>query len=123
MSNFVIMAPAGNKRTILYISLVLALPVYWTARIFMDRIQAPETEATAFAATLAFFFLLFLGWYAPDTRKDINTRRYRKAMSFLAGVSLACIIVLAVHADLQFGSMPGLNTLLFWLPFILLSLA
>lgn len=117
------MAFPKSNRILLYISLIMAVPVYWAAEIFLGKLQVGETEAVAFAATLAFFFLLFLGWYLPDARPGMAERHYRKKLGSLSAVFLVSFIVLAVHADLQLKDLPGINLLLFWLPFILLSLS
>lgn len=117
------MAFPKPKRTLLYITVVLALPVYWAARVIIDKIQAPEAEALAFAAMLGFFFLLYLGWYAPDIRPEKRDSSFRKKIILLGAVVLASFVVLAVHADLQFNGLPGTNLLLFWLPFVALGVS
>jgi len=117
------MALPKSNRILLYISLILALPVYWAANNFMNRLQVGESESVAFAATLAFFFLLFFGWYIPETRLPLAKGNFQKKMMAWGAVSLVSFVVLAVHADVQFAALPGINLMLFWLPFVSLSLA
>lgn len=100
------MALPKSNRIFLYLSLVLALPVYWATVNWMERSQVGEPESVAFAATLAFLLLLYLGWSVPDSRSVLTKDHFRQKMITWVAVAVMSFLVLTIRAGVQLAILP-----------------
>lgn len=108
-------------RSCLLICLFACIPVYWAVLLYIEAVTGKETEELAFAATGCFFWFFFIGWCLPMLWIPNDKRITDLLIVILAIVILVSVIWLFAHADFPLHSMPAINLLLFWLPFIILA--
>ncbi len=99
------------------------IPVYWAALFYIEIVTGKEEEAWAFAAAVCFFGFFYIGWRVPVQWALKNKKRLDFLFSALGVIIVANFIFLFVHADFPLRSRPAINMLLYWAPFIILSLA
>jgi len=113
----------SDIRSYLLICAFGCIPVYWAALFYIEAVTGREDEPLAFAAGVCFFGFFYIGWCLPRlwVPKDKNILNH---LFFVLSIIIAAsVIFLFAHADFPLHSMPAINLLLFWLPFILLSMA
>jgi len=113
----------SGLRVFILICLTASIPVYWATLFYIQLVTGLEIEELAVAATICFFLFFYIGWYLPNqwalkSRKVLNI-----VFSILAIIIAAGVIFLFAHADFPLNHMPAINLLLYWLPFIILSMA
>lgn len=110
----------SDNRSFLLLTLFACVPVYWACLSYIQAATGDKIEELAFAVALCFFGFVYIGWVL--SRHWSYSYRIRKEhFVVLCAINLACILWLFVHADFQFRTRPGINLLLYWLPFIVLS--
>lgn len=118
---------ANNKeatQTGIYVVLTAAacVPVFFGIDTYLNMIGAAHDEALATAATLVLFGCIYIGrhlatiWSAR--RRDIP----KNVLNELAIAIAVCFVWLFIHADFQFHDFPGINLLLYWIPFLAIGL-
>lgn len=113
----------SDTRIFFLICLFAAIPVYWAALFYIQIVTGQEVEELALAATTCFFGFFYIGWRLPMQWALENKKVPNFLFSVLAVIIAASFIFLFVHADFPLHSMPAINLLLYWLPFVILSLA
>jgi sensor histidine kinase YesM len=111
----------SDFRTYLLITAFACIPVYWAALLYIETVIHREDEPLAFAATLCFFGFFYTGWYLPVIWIPKDKRVTNALLVILAALILLSIIWLFYHADYPYHRQ-AINLLLFWLPFVILSL-
>ncbi len=118
-------APIKRKsdfRSYLLICVFACIPVYWAALFYIEAVTNREDEPLAVAASIWFFGFFYIGWYLSEMWAPKNKRLPDLIFMMLAAVILANVIWLFYHADRPYHRQ-GINLLLFWMPFMVLSLA
>ena len=110
----------ADTKSFFLISILACIPVYWACLFYIKAVTGEKIEELAFAAALCFFGFFYIGWILSRIWVAHNKIR-REIFVVLSVLILATVIWLFAHADIQFHSMPAINLLLFWLPFVLLS--
>ena len=113
----------SDRRRFLLICLFASVPVYWAALFYIEIVTGQELEELAAAAAICFFGFFYLGWRLPTQWALKNKKRLDFLFAALGVIIIANFIFLFVHADFPLHSMPAINLLLYWAPFIILSLA
>lgn len=106
----------------LLLCLLFGIPVYWTALYYIELAVNRELEELAVAATIGFFGFLYVGRYAAQLFATPEKTISNTWLLILGGIPPVCLIWLFVHADFPLITSPALNLLLYWLPFMVLSL-
>lgn len=109
-----------DNRVYLIITLASCIPVYWACLFYIEAVTGGRIEEFAFAATVCFFVMFYTGWWWSRNRSSTH-RIKRKHLAVLSFVVIVCTVWLFFHADVQFKKWPALSLLLFWVPFLLLS--
>ena len=112
-----------GKSLYIYLALIISMPLYLMIHSYIEAIDVHEDEAVAAAATACFLTGVFSGRYVAQ----FWTSR-RKSIPFglvitLVGIIIICISWLFFHADFPLQKRAAINLLLFWLPFMAVSLA
>ncbi|CAG5018475.1 hypothetical protein DYBT9275_06009 [Dyadobacter sp. CECT 9275] len=113
-----------NRKSIyLLLSAIASVPIWLAVDAYIRTIHVHEDEAVATAATGCFIAGVFMGRYLARLWA-IN----RKNISSSALIGLFVLIVFSTawlffHADFPFETYGALNLLLYWVPFLLISLA
>lgn len=118
--------PIKNKtdiRTYLLICLFACIPVYWSALFFIEAVTHEEIEELAVAATICFFGFFYAGWYLSQMWAPKNKKIPASLFFILAIIVLASTGWIFFHADFPLKGRVAINLLLYWLPFIILSVA
>lgn len=118
--------PLKNKtdiRTYLLICLFACIPVYWSALFFIEAVTHEEIEELAVAATICFFGFFYAGWYLSQMWVPKNKKIPTSLFFILAIIVLASTGWIFFHADFPLKGRVAINLLLYWLPFIILSVA
>lgn len=110
------------KAPIWFVLAIAAVPVWLAINAFTRTVGVHEDEAVSTAATMCFFTGIFLGRYFAilwSVRDNKITDSLLIALSFVIGIST---IWLFYHAEYPFENRGALNLLMYWLPFMLISL-
>jgi sensor histidine kinase YesM len=113
----------SDIRTFILICLLAAIPVYWAALLYIEAVTNEEIEELAVAVTICFFGCFYIGWCFPMLWIPRDKKLLNYIISILAIIVAIGVIWLFAHADFPLHSMPAINLLLYWLPFIILSAA
>ena len=100
---------------------IAAVPVWLAASSFAEEIGAHEQEAVATAVTMCFFGGVFLGRYLITTWASKLKTLPVSLIILLSVLIVVSIIGLFVHADYPLEGRPALNILLYWIPFVIIS--
>jgi sensor histidine kinase YesM len=112
----------SDIRTYIIICLFSCIPVYWASIFYIEAVTNKEDEALAFAATVCFFGFFYVGWYLSEAVTRTSKKVHNSVFGILTLIIAASIIWLFYHVDYTYHRQ-GINLLLFWLPFIILSVA
>lgn len=104
------------------LSLLTAIPVYIAIESYVKSIGVHEDEAVAFAATFCFMLGVFAGRYISQFWSSTLKSLPVGEVIALATALVLCTCWLFFHADFPLQNRPGINLLLFWVPFALISI-
>lgn len=103
------------------LSAIVSVPLFLAIDAFINAMHLNEDEAIAAAATGCFLGGVFLGRYCAE----FLITEIKKASNFhliaLFLVIVANIVWIFYHADLPFENHPALNLLMYWIPFLAVS--
>ncbi|WP_254412150.1 sensor histidine kinase [Dyadobacter diqingensis] len=100
---------------------IAAVPVWLATSSFVDAIGVHEQEAVATAVTMCFFGGVFLGRYLIATWASRLKTLPASLIILLSVLIVVSIIELFVHAEYPLEGRRALNILLYWIPFVMLS--
>lgn len=112
-----------GKRVYIFLSLIAAIPIWVAIHAYVKTIHVHEDEAVSTAATMSFFAGIFAGRYISHiwiVRLKSISDQFIIVPTILI---IACIAWLFFHADFPLQGRAAINLLLFWVPFIVLSIA
>lgn len=119
----ILLKKKSGLRVFILICLIASIPVYWATLFYIQLVTGLEIEELAVAATICFFLFFYIGWCLPNHWALKSKKVLNIVFSILAIIIAAGVIWLFAHADFPLHSMPAINLLLYWLPFIILSMA
>ncbi len=122
MSNLSFKEFFGSKYYVLFGG-VLSIPVWLATNEYVRTLDVHEDEAVATGLTIFFFAGIFTGRYIAQiwtAKREVPSRFLLGALCFLI---TACLGWLFFHADFPLKGRTSINLLLYWLPFLLISLA
>lgn len=103
------------------LSAIVSVPLFLAIDAFINAMHLNEDEAIAAAATGCFLGGVFLGRYCAE----VLMAEIKKVSNFhliaLFIVIVANIIWIFYHADFPFENHPALNLLMYWIPFLAVS--
>jgi hypothetical protein len=111
-----------DLRSFMLITLFAGVPVYWACLFYIEAVTRQEIEELAIAATVCFFGFFYIGMSLARAWAVNKSHVSQRTMFGLATAIFILTVWLFLHADYQMRSLPAMNLLLFWLPFILLSM-
>jgi sensor histidine kinase YesM len=110
-----------GKRIYFLFAAAMSIPVWLATNAYMDGMAVHDQEAAATAVTMCFFAGIFTGRYLAEIwtlHLRINSRRLiMRLTSFI----IICLCWLFIHVDFSIAGR-GINLLLYWLPFVTMSL-
>lgn len=108
----------------LLVSAIVSIPVFWAAESYVNVFQPQEHEAVATGVTICFFGLIFTGRYLALKWKDNIPFPLKAQYSILSGLVAWAALFLLIYRDFNtMHSRPGINLLLYLVPFVILSLS
>jgi sensor histidine kinase YesM len=99
------------------------IPIYIAVKAYVESIHVYADDSVTFAATVFFIMGVFTGRYISQVWASGLKTFPRDVLSGLALLIIACIAWLFFHADFPLAGRTAINLLLFWLPFLLISIA
>ncbi len=111
-------------RTGIYAVLTVAsaVPVYFGVDTYLNTIGAAHDEALATAATIVLFGCIYIGRHLATIWSARQRAISKSVLNQLAITIAICFVWLFIHADFQFHDFPGINLLLYWIPFLAIGL-
>jgi hypothetical protein len=104
------------------VCLITSIPVYWASLYYIEAATTRELEELAIAATISFFASVYAGRYLAQIWAPRKKNVPPLIMIILVLTITVNVIWLFVHADFPIEGRTAINLLLFWLPFVVLSL-
>ncbi|HEX8609240.1 MAG TPA: histidine kinase [Pedobacter sp.] len=99
------------------------IPIFIAIHPYVESISINDDESVSFAATVFFILGVFSGRYISQVWSASLTKLPIPLMFFLAIVITTSIGWLFFHADFPLQGRAAINLVLFWIPFILVSIA
>jgi hypothetical protein len=108
----------------IYVVLTAAacVPVFFGIDSYLNMIGAAHDEAIATAATLVLFGCIYIGRHLATIWSARQREIPKNVLNGLAIAIAVCFVSLFIHADFQFQDFPGINLLLYWIPFLAIGL-
>ncbi len=107
----------------LLVAAIASVPVFWAAEGYVNVFNPQEQEAVATGVTLCFFGLIFMGRNLALKWRDLIPFQVKVQYSILGGIVAWATLFLLIYRDFNtMHSKPGINLLLYLVPFILLSI-
>ncbi len=112
----------GNK-LYLILACVAGIPIYIAVKGYVESIQVYADDSVTFAATVFFILGVFTGRYISQVWASGLKTFPKDVLAGLALLIIASLAWLFFHADFPLPGRTAINLLLFWLPFLLISIA
>lgn len=112
----------GRRVNILFAA-IMSIPVWLASHTYMEGVAVHDDEAVAAGITICFFAGIFTGRHIAQIWALHMRTDHRKLIIRLFLFIMICMCLLVLHADFPFSGTVALNLLLYWLPFIAISLA
>lgn len=112
-----------GRKLYLLISIVASIPVYIVIDSFVNAIGVHQDEQIAVAITACFFAGIFTGRYLSQNWTATLQSMPFKLINFLVILTVVSTIWIFVHADFPLPGRAALNILLYWVPFVIISLS
>jgi hypothetical protein len=112
-----------GSKLYLVLACVAGIPIYIAVKGYVESIQVYADDSVTFAATVFFILGVFTGRYISQVWASGLKTFPKDILSGLALLIIASIAWLFFHADFPLPGRTAINLLLFWLPFLLISIA
>jgi len=99
------------------------IPIFIAIHPYVESIGISDDEAVSFAATVFFILGVFSGRYISQVWSARLTKLPVPLMFFLAVLITISVGWLFFHADFPLQGRAAINLVLFWIPFIIVSVA
>lgn len=108
----------------LILAAVASIPIFWAAESFVNVFKPGESEAVTTVVTAIFFSFIFIGRYFAIIWKDSIPFPLKTQYSVLGAIVAWTGLFLLIYRDFNtMHSKPGINILLYMVPFIVLAIA
>ncbi|SEB05629.1 sensor histidine kinase [Pedobacter hartonius] len=116
--------PLGFFGNYLYIflSLLVSVPIFLAIESYVKPLGVHEDEAVSFASTVCFILGVFAGRYISQFWSATLKSLPKMEVLGLATLIVICIGWLFFHADFPLEGRTGINLMLFWVPFAMISI-
>lgn len=112
-----------GSKLYLILACVAGIPIYIAVKGYVESIQVYADDSVTFAATVFFILGVFTGRYISQVWASGLKTFPKNILSGLALLIIASVAWLFFHADFPLAGRTAINLLLFWLPFLLISIA
>lgn len=113
---FLIQAP------VVIVAAIASVPIWIAMDFLMNTLHVSNDEAVATAITVFFMAAIFVGRYFAELL-IIRIKNLRNIALFVLSVLIVSCIVLFAQLAFPFDGSPALHILLYWLPFLISSVA
>jgi len=112
-----------SRNAYLLLSAIASVPVYLITHVYIEGIDIHEDEAVSVGASACFMAGIFTGRYIAQiwTARLLTIPKW--IIAVLSVFIIACVSWLFFHADFPLGGRAAINFLLFFLPFVAISVA
>jgi hypothetical protein len=107
----------------LILACLSGIPIFIAIHPYVESISIDNDESVSFAATVFFILGVFSGRYISQVWSARLTKLPIPLMFLLATVITTSVGWLFFHADFPLPGRAAINLVLFWIPFILVSIA
>ena len=107
----------------LLLACLVSVPIFIAIHPYVESIAIADDEAVSFAATVFFIFGVFSGRYITQVWSAKLKKLPVTLMFMLATLIISAVAWLFFHADFPLEGRAAINLVLFWIPFILVSVA
>ena len=118
--------PANNffgSNLYFLLAVLASIPIFIAIHPYVESIGIADDEAVSFAATVFFVLGVFSGRYISQVWSAKLKALPVPLMFLLATVIVVAVCWLFFHADFPLEGRAAINLVLFWIPFILVSVA
>ena len=105
------------------LSIALSIPLFIGINSYVNSIGVHEDEAVSFAGAVCFILGIFSGRYMAQVLLPKHHTLPKTVLTVLMVLILACTAWLFFHADFPLQGRVSINLMLFWIPFVIISLA
>lgn len=112
-----------GRRIYILFAAIMSIPAWLASNTYMSGMAVHDVEAAATGVTICFIAGIFTGRYLAQLWSLHMRPRPRRQIIQLALFIVACLCWLFIHADFPFEGRVAINLLLYWLPFMAMSLA
>ena len=112
-----------NLKNHVFIVILASIPIYWASLYYIELASHQEIEELAVAATICFFGCVYAGRYIAQFWSSYTSGIPSYFLILLGILIIGNLLWLFVHAHYPLEGKPALNLLLYWLPFVILSLS
>jgi len=106
----------------LFLAFLVSIPVYLTIHSYVESIGVQEDESVSFASTVCFMMGVFAGRYISQFWSAGLRSLPKIEVTVLATIIVLCVAWLFFHADFPLQGRTGINLMLFWIPFAVVSI-
>lgn len=112
-----------SRKKHVYLCLLSSGLVYWMALSYIEMVTNDEKEELAIISTICFYCCVYLGRYLAQ-QWSLRAAEIDTSKLMGLGALVTCALVwLFIHADYPLRSMPAINLLLYWLPYVVMGVA
>jgi sensor histidine kinase YesM len=112
-----------GSKLYLVVACFAGIPIYIAVKAYIESIHVANDDAVTFTATVFFILGIFSGRYISQVWAS-GLKVFPKEMLFgLSCLVIACVAWLFFHADFPLQGRTAINLLLFWIPFLIISIA
>lgn len=112
-----------GRRLYIYLAILVSISIWLMIHGYVHSIGVHEDEAAATAATAFFLAGVFAGRYIAQLWTIRKRNVQNQVTTVMVVLIITCTSWLFFHADFPLQNRPAINLLLFWLPFVIISLA
>ncbi|SEI39199.1 GHKL domain-containing protein [Dyadobacter sp. SG02] len=105
------------------LTMAACVPLYFGIDTYLNTIGAAHDEALAVAATSVLLGCIYIGRHLATIWSARQREIPKNVLNGLAIAIAVCFVWLFIHADLELHDFPGLNLLLYWVPFLTIGLS
>jgi hypothetical protein len=102
---------------------LLCIPLFIGINSYVNSIGVHKDEAVSFAASVCFMLGVFAGRYMVQVLLTDTATLPKTALAGLMLLIVACTVWLFFHADFPLQGRVSINLMLFWIPFVVISIA
>ena len=110
-------------RWYIILAVLLYIPLFISIHSYVNTIAVSDDWIISFAAALSFILGIFTGRYFVQISVVNTATLPLRLVTVLIAVIVACTAWLFFHADFPLQGRVSINLMLFWIPFVVISIA